>query len=502
MRWDGQRLDASDGDALPGLEGSRDLVRTFEAPEFRGMEFLEVTSKSALNKVPGNGFMGGAWTVNPYRGCQHACVYCLAPDTKVLMADGTQRPIGTLAVGEEIIGTEVVGRYRRYVRTVVEATWTTTKRAYRLALADGTEMVASGDHRFLTERGWRHVTGAMSGREQRPYLTTDHRLMGFGSVAPTVTRKVSVEGVAVTSVADLRVIGVQDLATEIDMVDITTGTGDFIANGVISHNCFARNTHTYLDLDAGADFDARVVVKVNVAEALDAELARKRERPERVMLGTNTDPYQRAEGRYRLMPGVIRALAKHGVGISILTKGTLLRRDLPLLAEVAEQVPVEVSMSIAVFDDALQASVEPGTPTTAARLATVRAIRDAGLACTVLVMPVLPWLTDSEEHLDRAFAMLAEAGATGVHTTALHLRPGAREWYLAWLAREHPHLVGRYQRLYAGGANAEKGYQEWLRDRVRAVRRRHRLEVIEERRRRHGPRVEPAAESDPVPTLF
>lgn len=455
------------------------------------MEFLEVTSRSALNKVPGNGFMGGASTVNPYRGCQHACVYCLSPDTLVLMADGRHRPIGELVVGDQIIGTELTGRCRRYVRTEVRATWSTRKRAFRVTLADGTELVASADHRFLTERGWKHVIGSMNGLDQRPHLTTNDRLMG----------KPVVEGVAVTFFSDLRVTEITDLSTELDMVDITTGTGDFIANGVISHNCFARNTHTYLDLDAGADFDSRVVVKVNVADALDAELSRKRERPERVMLGTNTDPYQRAEGRYRLMPGIIRTLMKHGVGISILTKGSLLRRDIPLLAEAAEHVPVDLAMSIAVFDDELQASVEPGTPTTAARLATVRAIRDAGLSCTVLMMPVLPWLTDSEEHLDRAFAALAEAGATAVHTAALHLRTGAREWYLAWLQREHPQLVGRYEELYAGGPNATRDYQSWLRERVSTVRRRHRLEVHQERRRRHTP--PPPAPVDPTPvTLF
>lgn len=502
MRWDGQLLDAVDGDALPGLEGSRGLLRTFDAPEFRGMEFLEVTSKSALNKVPGTGFMGGAWTVNPYRGCQHACVYCLSPGTPVLMASGRHRAIGDLVVGDEIVGTQPDGDYRRYVNTRVLAVWRTRKQAFRVTLADGTEIVASGDHRFLTERGWKFVTGAMSGPRQRPYLTTNNHLMGFGSVIgdPAST----IEGLAVKSVADLAVVSIEDLGVEIEMVDITTGTGDFLANGVISHNCFARQTHTYLDLDAGADFDSRVVVKTNVAEALDAELSRRRERPERVLLGTNTDPYQRAEGRYRLMPGIIRALAKHGVGISILTKGTLLRRDLPLLAEVAERVPVDLQMSIAIFDDALQASVEPGTPTTAARLATVRAIREAGLACGVLVMPVLPWLTDSEEHLDRAFRMLSEAGATSVATSALHLRTGAREWYLQWLGREHLELVERYERLYAGGANAEREYQEWLKERVRTVRRRHPLQVHEDRRRRWqrvGPEA-PAASADEQPTMF
>jgi DNA repair photolyase len=344
MRWDGQRIDAVDAAALPGLDREGGLLRTFDTPEFRGMEFLEVRARSALNRVPGQGFMGGAHTVNPYRGCQHACVYC-----------------------------------------------------------------------------------------------------------------------------------------------------------------FARSTHTYLDLDAGRDFDSRVVVKVNVAEVLDAELARRRERPGRVLLGTNTDPYQRAEGRYRLLPGIIRALRRHGVGISILTKGTLLRRDLPLLVEAARTVPVDLSMSIAVFDDVLQQSVEPGTPTTAARLATVRAVRDAGLDCAVLMMPVLPGLTDSVVHLERAFAALAEAGATSVSTTPLHLRPGAREWYLAWIAREHPALVPLYDRLYAGGAEASRGYRDWLADRVRGVRSRFRFEGDEDRRYRRrmvqpspAPAIAPAADPPPL----
>ena len=187
------------------------------------------------------------------------------------------------------------------------------------------------------------------------------------------------------------------------MIDITTGTGDFIANGVISHNCFARNTHTYLDLDAGKDFDSQIIVKVNVAEVLEQRAGEAGWGHHPVALGTNTDPYQRAEGRYRLMPGIISALAASGTPFSILTKGSLLRRDLPLLQEAAEHVPVDLSMSIAVYDDELQQSVEPGTPSTAARLATVKAAREAGLPCAVFLMPVLPFLTDSIAHLDRAF---------------------------------------------------------------------------------------------------
>jgi hypothetical protein len=145
--------------------------------------------------------------------------------------------------------------------------------------------------------------------------------------------------------------------------------------------CFARPTHEYLDLDGGDDFDRQIVVKVNVAEVLARELHRPTWQHHPVALGTNTDPYQRAEGRYRLMPGIIAALADSGTPFSILTKGTLLRRDLPLLAEAAQHVPVDLAMSIAVYDDDLQQSVEPGTPTTAARLATVSAARELGLPC-------------------------------------------------------------------------------------------------------------------------
>lgn len=305
MRWDAQKLDAVDTSALPGLEREGGQLRTFDTPEFRGMEFLEVRARSALNRVPGNGFMGGSHTVNPYRGCQHACVYC-----------------------------------------------------------------------------------------------------------------------------------------------------------------FARNTHTYLDLDAGRDFDSRVVVKVNVAEVLDAELRSRRERPERVLLGTNTDPYQRAEGRYRLMPGIIGALAEHGTPMSILTKGTLLRRDLPQLARASEDVPVEISMSIAVFDDTLQQTIEPGTPTTTARLATVRAAANLGFNVTVFLMPVMPKLTDSMDHLDAALSAIKEAGASRVVYGALHLRPGAREWFFEWLEREHPELLPRYRRMYAKSSYASKEYRAWLSRRI------------------------------------
>ena len=337
MRWSGQAIGAESAAALPGLGTLRGLVRSVQTPEFAGMTFHEVLAKSALNQVPGAAALPFAWTINPYRGCSHACVMC-----------------------------------------------------------------------------------------------------------------------------------------------------------------FARQTHTYLDFDAGRDFDSEIVVKVNVADVLATELARPSWQRHPVALGTNTDPYQRAEGRYRLMPGIIDALAASGTPLSILTKGTLLRRDIPLLLEAAKHVPVDVAMTIDIFDADLRASIEPGAPTTEARLATVRAVRDAGLPCSVFVMPVFPYLTDTVDHLDRAFAAIAESGAQSVAYSALHLRAGAREWFFAWLARERPQLLARYRRLYPGRqVHADADYRRWLAARVRPLLRRHGLE----RPARSATPLPPAA-GGLQPTLF
>lgn len=482
MRWSGQELVSEEPSALPGLAKLSNFVRSVQTPEFAGITFHEVVAKSALNHVPGSGnALPFGWTINPYRGCSHACAYCLSPETLILMADGRQKPLWDVRVGDHVYGTEKHGAYRRYVPTAVQASWNTRKRGYRITLADGTSIVASGDHRFLSSRGWKYVTGAMSGPGTRPYLTLRNKLMGFGArglrlTGPAISRKLSMDGLAVKSNARLEVVSIEDLREEIDMIDITTGTGDFIANGVISHNCFARPTHRYLELDAGKDFDSQIIVKVNVAEVLAKELARPSWGRHPVALGTNTDPYQRAEGRYRLMPGIVSALAANGTPFSILTKGTLLRRDLPLLAELRGIVPVDLAMSIAIYDDELQQSVEPGTPSTTARLATVTAAREHGLECSVFLMPILPYLTDTMAHLDDALRRVRDAGASSVLYTALHLRPGVKEWFMLWLAGAHPELVARYEELYASSAYAPKEYRKWLGARIRPLMRRYGLE--------------------------
>ncbi|MEU0096638.1 Rv2578c family radical SAM protein [Kribbella sp. NPDC006257] len=233
--------------------------------------------------------------------------------------------------------------------------------------------------------------------------------------------------------------------------------------------CFARPSHRYLELDQGLDFDQQIVVKTNVADVLRRELARPSWGREQVALGTNTDPYQRAEGRYRLLPGIIEALADSGTPLSILTKGTLLKRDLPLLTAAAERVPVGIGISLALGDEELRKTLEPGVPSVRGRLDLIRAVREAGLPCGVMVAPVLPWMTDSADQLDDLFAQLADAGATGVTTLVLHLRPGVKEWFMGWLADERPDLVKRYEALYARGTNAAPSFHRAFEGKVRPL---------------------------------
>ncbi|NKX56120.1 Rv2578c family radical SAM protein [Arthrobacter mobilis] len=269
--------------------------------------------------------------------------------------------------------------------------------------------------------------------------------------------------------------------------------------------CFARRTHEYLDFDSGRDFDTQIIVKTNVVQVLRKELARPSWRREHVALGTNSDPYMRAEGRYRLMPGIITALADSGTPFSILTKGPLLKRDLPLLAAAARSVQVSIGVSLAFLDADLQQRVEPGTPTPKARLDLIRAVADAGLDVGVMAMPVLPWLTDGDDHLDELFGRLAAAGATAVTAGALHLRPGAREWFLQWLARDYPQLTGRYRQLYGGGSYAAKEYRQWLAGRVARFRTRHGFAGPARSFRSTAPDIGPGPagpQDSPAPTLF
>ncbi|HEY7174134.1 MAG TPA: Rv2578c family radical SAM protein [Micromonosporaceae bacterium] len=465
MRWDNLKTDA--GPVPLALAGG--VRRTFDTPGFAGMTFYEIRAKSIINRVPGQSRVPFEWTINPYRGCSHACRYCLAGDTPIRMADGRSKPLARLRIGDEICGTERRGRARRYTTTTVLAHWKTVKPAFRITLDDGTSLVASGDHRFLTDRGWKHVAGSASGLGHWPFLAIGDRLMGAGAAGATAGVRVRIDGFPVTTHASLAVTSVEALGRDLTMYDVTTGTGDFLAAGVVSHNCFARNTHTYLEFDAGRDFDTQILVKVNAPELLRRELAAAKWGGGHIAMGTNVDVYQRAEGRYKLMPGIISALRDFGNPFSILTKGTLILRDLPLLREAAKETSVGLAMSVGFVDEDVWRSAEPGTPAPRRRLDAVRALTDAGFSVAVLMAPILPGLTDTDESIDATVRAVAASGATSITPLPLHLRPGAREWYMTWLSREHPDLLPRYKRLFGSGSYQAGAAQRETTARVRTA---------------------------------
>jgi DNA repair photolyase len=232
--------------------------------------------------------------------------------------------------------------------------------------------------------------------------------------------------------------------------------------------CFARPTHEYLGLDVGEDFERKIVVKVNAVERLRAELAGRRWAGHHIAMGTNTDPYQRCEGKYHLTRGVVEVLAEAANPFSILTKSTLILRDLALLAAAAERTDVRASLSIGTLDPEIWQLTEPGTPHPRQRVEAVRRLNDAGVACGVLIAPILPGLSDREDQLEAVVQACVDAGAVSISPVALHLRPGVREHFLGQLARSHPQLVDEYQRRYRR-AYLPAAESQALSDRVRRL---------------------------------
>ena len=266
--------------------------------------------------------------------------------------------------------------------------------------------------------------------------------------------------------------------------------------------CFARNTHTYLDMDYGEDFNSQIVVKVNAAELLRKELSVKSWTGEHIAMGTNVDPYQRAEGRYQLMRKILECLRDFANPFSILTKGSLILRDVDLLQECAAVADVGTNVSVGFVDKQMWRSLEPGTPSPLKRLEVCRKLNEAGVACGVLMAPIIPFLTDSPAQLEATVRAIAETDATHVSPIILHLRTGAREWYMKWLAENHPSLVARYERLYGRGAYAPKPYQEEITGKVRELAARYGVGQrgpIDARRIR--PRRDPALDVEPPEQL-
>jgi DNA repair photolyase len=239
------------------------------------------------------------------------------------------------------------------------------------------------------------------------------------------------------------------------------------------HYCFARAFHTYLDLGVGEDFSSKIIVKTNVVDVLRRELAAPRWERETLAMGTATDPYQHCEGRYRLTRGVVEALADFANPLSILTKSTMIVRDLDVFERLNDVAPLTVSMSVGTLDEDVRRVVEPGTPPGLRRLEILERFADAGIRTGVLVAPILPGLTDDEEHLDAVLAACAEAGVGWAAGIVLHVRPGIRDHFMPWLRQAYPWLYPRYVELYGKRSYAPKRYQEEVSERFSRLRLRH-----------------------------
>jgi DNA repair photolyase len=544
-----------------------------EMPEARLEIFEDHTRKIlATNDSPDVGF---DFSVNPYRGCQHACSYCCWGETPILMGDGSTKPLRELRVGDVIYGTERRGHYRRYVRTQVLDHWSTKKFAYRIRLEDGTQLVASAEHRFLTLRGWKHVVGAEQGPLQRPFLTTNDKLMGIGALPeplpetdqykrgylcgmirgdanfkrydaasgrqhhfrlaladvealrrtrryldgidvqsneflfqaaitnrrqmqairtqrrdhferieaaiawPTcpsrewdrgflggifdaeggcsegvfrisntdetilaeigrcletfgfeyvveppnankvaavvrligglrermrffqiaqtaISRKRDFEGRAIKGDALLRVVAIEPMNIVLPMYDITTGTGDFIANGVVSHNCYARPGHEYLSFGAGTDFDRKIVVKPRAPELLREAFDKPSWQGDLVMFSGVTDCYQPLEASYRLTRRCLEVCAEYRNPVGIITKAPLIERDIDVLVKLHEVARVTVSISVPFWDPEHARAIEPFVATPQRRIKAIERLAQAGLDVGVNVAPVVPGLGDAD----------------------------------------------------------------------------------------------------------
>jgi DNA repair photolyase len=226
--------------------------------------------------------------------------------------------------------------------------------------------------------------------------------------------------------------------------------------------CFARPTHTYLGFNAGRDFEREIVVKVNAPEVLRAELARPRWKHEHVALGTNTDPYQWVEGRYRLMQGIWEALRDAANPCSVLTKSPLLLRDLPLMLEIAERTSISACLSVPTLDEKAWRATEPHTPSPRARLEAVAELNRAGIPTGVLIAPLMPGINDAPEQIEPLLELATAAGATSIGGVALHLRGEVRQVFMGWLSSQRPDLVPRYEELYRRGAYAPQKERERL----------------------------------------
>jgi DNA repair photolyase len=237
--------------------------------------------------------------------------------------------------------------------------------------------------------------------------------------------------------------------------------------------CYVRAFEQRADRPAGDRYGRSIRVKLNIADVLRAELLRTGPRDEGVAIGAATDPYQPAEGRYRLTRACIEVLGRAGQPFSIITRGPLIVRDVDVLVEAARRTDVSVTFSVPTVDDDVWRTTEPGTAPPRQRLRALRELVSAGIRTGVGMAPILPGLSDHPSQLARVVEAAREAGACGVWANLLYLRPGTREHFLDCLARDWPELLPDYERLYAGRAYLPNAESQPVRGEVRRLARAH-----------------------------
>lgn len=417
------------------------------APEKLETVVLPEPARSIIsrNDSPDIGF---SQSINPYRGCAHGCIYCLRGDTPVLMADGTSKPIAELQVGDAIYGTRRIGSHRHYVKTQVLAHWSAIKPAYRIRLKNGTELFTSADHRFLTDAGWKFVEPTGVGQAARPRLQLQEKLMGLNPSQDPARQVVS-------SQPHLEIVGIDPIGGAERLYDITTGTEDFIANGVVSHNCYARPSHAYVGLSPGLDFETKLFFKADAARLLESELNAKNYRCSPIMLGANTDPYQPTEKTHKVTRSILEVLARYKHPVNITTKGALVARDVDLLTQLARDGLVRVMFSIPTLDNDLKRVLEPRAASAAAKLKAMRTLANAGVPVGVLVAPIIPVLTEHE--IEAVLEASREAGASLAGYTLLRLPWEVKDLFREWLAEHFPdraeHVMSVVRALRGGKDN-------------------------------------------------
>jgi DNA repair photolyase len=245
--------------------------------------------------------------------------------------------------------------------------------------------------------------------------------------------------------------------------------------------CFVRAFEKLADRPSDARYGTSIRVKTNLVEVLRRELARKAWKREQVVVGTATDPYQPAEGHFRLTRDAIEALADARTPIGLITRGPLIVRDVDVLAYASARAKVGVTFSIPTLDPTVWRLTEPGTAPPAKRLRALRSLVDAGVDASVGMAPILPGLSDDPAKMADVVRAARDAGATSVWTNVLYLRPGTREHFLESLARDWPALLPMYERLYSGRAYVAKDVVDPVRARVRELAREN---GVADRRRR------------------